>query len=77
MVNVKEHITGNQKVRFEFCRDAILFYRTEKGLLFEVPITDTRKGCFTAEDRAMLYMKWIRKQLEENEKGRKKCQPGQ
>lgn len=70
-MSVKEHVENNQKVRFSFYRDSILYYETEKGLLFEVPISDTGKGCFNAEDKALLYMRWIRKQLEANSEGLK------
>ena len=73
MVNVKEHVKGNQKARFDFYRGSILYYKTEKGLLFEIPVSETGDAVFGAEERAMLLMRWIRKQLEENEKGRKEC----
>jgi len=72
-MNIKEHVMNDQKVMFSFYRDGILYYKTEKGLLFEVPISDTGTACFNAEDRAMLYMRWIRKQLEANEIGQAEC----
>jgi len=68
-MKVKEHIINNQKVKFAFYRDKILYYKTEKGLLFEVPISDTGNGCFNAEDKALLFMRWIRKQIEANKEG--------
>lgn len=71
--NVKEHVVNNQKVRFSFYRDGMLYYKTEKGLLFEVPTSDAGTACFNAEDRAILFMRWIRKQLEANEIGRESC----
>ena len=71
--NVKEHVIGNQKVYFDFYRDGILYYRTEKDLLFEVPIDDVGTGTMKNEDKALLYMRWIRKQLEANEEGMKEC----
>jgi len=73
MVNVKEHVEGKQVVRFEFYRTGVLYYRTERGLIFEVPADDVGTGVLKAEDRAMLYMRWIRRQLEANEDGRKEC----
>lgn len=72
-MNIKEQVENNQKVRFQFYRDGILYYKTEKGLLFEVPISDTGMGCFNSEDRAILFMRWIRKQLEANEIGMLDC----
>lgn len=68
MVNVKDHINRKQKVHFEFYRNGILYYRTEKGLLFEVPLSDTGNAVFKNTDKAILFMRWIRKQLEENGK---------
>jgi len=73
MINVKEHIINGQKVKFEFYRNGILYYKTEKGLIFEVPCSDTGDACFNSEDRAMLFMRWIRRQLELNEEGRNEC----
>ena len=63
---VKEHIINDQKVHFSFYREGILYYKTDKGLLFEVPISDTGNACFNAEDKAMLYMRWIWKQIDAN-----------
>ena len=72
--SVKEHVVNNQKVYFSFYREGVLYYKTEKGLLFEVPISDTGSGCFNNEDRAILFMRWIRKQVEANEQGRLESQ---
>jgi hypothetical protein len=58
---MKEHIKG--KVRFEFYRDGQLFYRTESGLLFPVPIEDIGNATFLAEDKGILFMRYIRKFL--------------
>jgi hypothetical protein len=61
-MNIKDHIKG--VVRFQFYRDGELFYKTETGLVFPVPIADTDKGVFLAEDKAILFMRYIRKFLE-------------
>ena len=60
----------DKKVRFDFYRQGILYYITEDGFRFEVPISDTGDACFNNEDKAILFMRWIRKQLENNEAGR-------
>lgn len=62
--SVKEHVRDNQKVYFQFYRSGVLYYKTELGLIFEVPVTDCGDACFNREDRAMLFMRWIRKQIE-------------
>lgn len=68
MINVKEHVSNGKKVTFLFYRSGTLYYKTEKGLIFEVPTSDCGDAVFNSSDKAMLYMRWIRKQLEANEK---------
>ena len=68
-LNIKDHVNNNQKVRFKFYRSGVLYYETEKGLIFEVPISDTGDAVFNPEEKAMLLMRWIRKQIEANKKG--------
>ena len=70
-MTVKDHVTGNQLVHFKYYREGILFYETDLGLLFEVPISDTGNGNFNAEEKAINFMRWIRPQIERNEKARK------
>lgn len=60
-MSLKEHVQG--KVYFQFCRDNKLFYKTDSGLLFAVPIEDIGNATFLAEDKAMLFMRYIRKYL--------------
>ena len=63
MPSLKDRVK-NKKVRFEFYRDHELYYSTEDGFLFPVPVDDTGKGIFKAEDKALYFMRWIRKQME-------------
>lgn len=67
MINVKEHVNKGQMVKFLFYRSGTLYYQTEKGLIFEVPTSDCGDACFKDSDKAMLFMRWIRKQIEANE----------
>jgi len=62
MNTVKEHIKGN--VKFLFYRDEQLFYETSLGMVFPVSIKDIDKGTFLAEDKGILFMRYIRKHLE-------------
>jgi len=57
-------IVNNQQVRFSFYRDRQLWYETECGFRFPVPIEDAGTATFLAEDRAILFMRYIRKQME-------------
>ena len=69
-MNVTEHVNNNQKAYFQFFRFGVLFYKTDSGLLFEIPAVDVDNGTFNAEEKAITLMKWIRRQLEKNEKAR-------
>lgn len=61
-MTLKDHVKG--KVRFQYFRDGNLFYKTDTGLLFPVPVEDTGKGIFQAEDSGIYFMRYIRKHLE-------------
>lgn len=61
---IKEMVRNNQKVTFRFYRDGQLWYATECGFEFPVPISDAGTATFLAEDRAILFMRYIRKYLE-------------
>lgn len=68
-MNIKEHVSNNKKVKFLFYRQKELWYETELGYKFPVPIDDTGEGTFLPEDKAMFFMRYIRKQMEtENKK---------
>lgn len=61
-----------EKVVFEYYRKGELHYVTQHtGFKFIVPISDCGDGEFLAEDKGTLFMRYIRKQLEANEDGRK------
>jgi len=63
MRKLKEMIINNQKVRFSFYRDSQLWYETECGFRFPIPIADAGTATFLADDRAILFMRYIRKQM--------------
>jgi len=64
MRTVKEIIKNREtKVRFIYYRDGDLWYSTEDGFEFPVPISDIGNATFLAEDRAILFMRYIRKHL--------------
>lgn len=60
-MDIKECIRGN--VEFLYYRKGDLYYRCENGFVFAVPVEDTGDASFNATDRAMLFMRWIRKEL--------------
>jgi len=67
-LNLKDHVKDKKKVHFKSYRCGILYYETELGLEFEIPVEETGTGTFNAEEKAINFMKWIRKQISVIEK---------
>lgn len=63
-MDLKTMVGGDKKVRFVFYRKGSLWYETETQFRFPVPISDTGDGTFLPEDKAMLFMRYIRKEIE-------------
>lgn len=63
-MNIKEMVKDGKSVTFIHYRDSELWYRTECGFEFPVPISETGNATFLAKDRAMLFMRYIRKHIE-------------
>lgn len=66
-MTIKDHIRG--EVTFQYYRAGYLYYATETNLVFPVPISDCGEATFAAKDRAMLFMRYIRKYLEASANG--------
>ena len=62
-MDIKSMVKDGKKVRFTFFRGTDLWYVTECGFEFPVPISDIGEATFLAEDRAMLFMRYIRKHI--------------
>ena len=59
---LKKHIAG--EVFFRYYRKGNLWYEcSNTGYTFPVPIDDCGDGTFRAEDKAILFMRYIRKQM--------------
>lgn len=61
-MTLKDHVQG--KVTFQYYRDGNLYYKADSGLVFPVPIEDIGNATFLAEDKALLFMRYIRKFLD-------------
>ena len=61
-MNIKEMVK-NKKVYFVYYKESEMWYRTEDNFLFPVPIVDAGTAKFLAEDKAMTFMRYIRKHL--------------
>ena len=62
-MTLKDHIKGN--CTFIHYRQGNLLYETASGLRFIVPVSDTNDATFPATEKGILFMRWIRKSLEE------------
>lgn len=62
--NIKEMVKDGKKVRFVRFRKNELIYVTETGFEFPVPVDDTGDGVFLAEDKALIFMRYIRQHIE-------------
>ena len=65
ILTLKDMVKDNKKVVFEYYRDNALWYRTEDGFLFPVPISDIGTATFNREDKAILFMRYIRKYIDD------------
>lgn len=70
-MDLKSMVRDQKKVRFSFYREKELWYVTEDGFEFPVPIDEIGNAIFLAEDKAILLMRYIRKHLEYLDKSRK------
>jgi len=64
MKNIKDMVKNNKKANFIAYKESNLYYTTECGFVFPVPISDIGDGVFNATEKAMLLMRYIRKQIE-------------
>ena len=60
MINIKECVSGGARVIFSYYREGELWYTTKNGDLFPVPIDDTEGAVFLNEDKALLFMRYMR-----------------
>jgi hypothetical protein len=61
--DIKDMVKDGKKVRFTRYRQGNLYYQTEDGFEFPVPLEDIGDATFLAEDKALLFMRYIRKAL--------------
>ena len=69
-MNVKDMVMGGKKVFFERYKKGELFYKTECGFEFPIPVSDTGDGEFPSTDKASYYMRWINLQIKSIKEGK-------
>jgi len=65
---IKDLVKDKKQVHFSFYRGKELWYKTECGFQFPVPISDIGDATFLAEDKALLFMRYMRKYISALEK---------
>lgn len=63
MPSLKDMVSNGKTVNFTHYHDGNLWYETEDHFAFPVPVSDIGNATFLATDKAMLFMRYIRKQL--------------
>jgi hypothetical protein len=61
-MNIKDMVK-DKSVSFQYYKDGQLFYSTECGFIFPVPIDDVGTATLNAKDKALLFMRYIRKHI--------------
>lgn len=65
-VKIVDHVNNGQKVHFQYFRDDEFWYKTDAGLMFPVSLKEAQAGkaTFLAEDKALYFMRWIKKYVQ-------------
>ena len=61
MLDIKRAVSDNRLVTFKYYRDRSLWYETENGELFPVPVGDIGNATFNRVEKAILLMRYMRK----------------
>lgn len=70
-MKVKDMVGQGKMVKYQHYQNEQLWYVTECGFEFPVPISETNEAIFLAQDKAILYMRWINKHLKHIELAKK------
>ena len=62
-MNIKDMVKDGKKAQFSHFKQNELWYVTEDGFEFPVPVSDTGDGVFHHQEKAMLLMRYIRKHI--------------
>lgn len=60
-IDIKRAVSENRRVQFDFYRAGMLYYQTEFGELFSVPIDDVGDATFNQNEKAIMLMRYMRK----------------
>lgn len=60
-IDIKEAVSEGRRVKFQYYKNKELWYSTESGETFPVPIEDIGEATFFHTDKAVLFMRYMRK----------------
>ena len=65
-VKLVDLVKDNKKVKFVYFRDNEFWYQTDDGFLFPISLAEATAGkaTFLAEDKAIYFMRWMKKYIE-------------
>lgn len=63
-MTLKDRVGRGREVHFVRYHEGELWYRTDDGFEFPVPVADAGTGVFLAKDKAILFMRYVRKHME-------------
>ena len=63
-MDIKQLYKTKEKVHFQYFKDGDFWYQTESGFLFPVPLADLEGAQMNAEDKATLFVRYIKKWIE-------------
>ena len=66
-MSIKDMVKDGKQVKFQFYKSGELWYVTECGFEFPVPTSDAGDATFLNQDKAMMFMRYIRKHLHDIE----------
>jgi hypothetical protein len=64
MSTINEMVANDRTVRFTHYQNGELWYVTETGFSFPVPVAEVGDAALPAVDRALRYMSYIRRHLQ-------------
>ena len=76
MFDLKTMIKDNRQVTFVRYKEGELWYVTEDGFEFPVPVADVGSATMLAKDKALLFMRYLRKHLTLLEQARERASLG-
>ena len=68
MIDIKRAVSENRQVSFMYFCENTLWYQTEFGETFGVPVEDVGNATFLNKDKALLFMRYMRVRNEELKK---------